>query len=33
VTLEKPGPYDVTTAAEPTDESIELTIPSSRTQR
>jgi hypothetical protein len=29
ITLTKPGPYEITTLAEPTDESIELSIPSS----
>jgi hypothetical protein len=33
VTLARPGPYDVTTSAEPTDEYIELTVPSSRLSR
>jgi hypothetical protein len=33
VTLEKPGPYAVSTAAEPTDEYVELAIPSSGLQK
>ena len=28
ITLERPGPYTVVTAAEPVDESIELALPS-----
>ncbi len=29
ITLTKPGPYEITTLAEPIDESIEISIPSS----
>jgi hypothetical protein len=33
VTLTKPGPYDITTTAEPADEYVELAVASSRLQR